>query len=187
MKKEPRSSIKANAPKPSGLFSRGGCTSCGARPITARAAVLFTITPREALCGISALESGMYNLSAVAATDCQAIRISGAVFRDALQREPAFAYEALRLCTRRLQNIALQYGAIAEPVSHRVIRAILRLQDQFGRTLPVTHRELAQMAWTTTESAIRVVRRLKQQGYVTGTRNRLQLSHPEKLARELKV
>lgn len=138
--------------------------------------VLFTITPDEALCGISALEAGVYNLSAIAGTECHVVRIPGKAFNEALREEPGFAYHALRLCARRIQHIAQQYGSMAEPVSDRVIRAILRLSQQFGATLPVTHRELAQMSWTTTESAIRVVRRLKAQGYVTGTRGRLRIS-----------
>lgn len=65
---------------------------------------------------------------------------------------------------------------MAEPVSTRIVRSILRLRQQFGATLPVTHRELAQMSWATTESAIRIVRRLKQQGYVIGARGRLTIS-----------
>ena len=150
-----------------------------------RGIVLFTITPDEVLCGVSAIESGRYNLSAVAGTDCLAVKIPGAVFRDTLRREPEFTYHVLRLCARRLQHIAEQYGAMAESVSHRIIRAILRLHHQFGRTLPVTHRELAQMSWTTTESAIRVVRRLKHHGYVTGTRGRLVVKHSNALERAL--
>ena len=141
-----------------------------------RAVVIFTITPSEVLCGISAIESGTYNLSAVAATDCRVVRIPGEAFRKALIHEADFAYHTLRLCARRLQHIAQQYGSMAEPVSNRIVRAILRLHQQFGATLPVTHRELAQMSWTTTESAIRMVRRLKQQGYVTGMRGQLTIS-----------
>ncbi len=146
-----------------------------------RGVVLFTITPEEVLCGISALEAGIYNLSAVAGTDCRVARIAGKAFKEALIHEPGFAYHVLRLCARRLQHIAQQYGSMAEPVSKRVVRAILRLQQQFGVALPVTHRELAQMSWTTTESAIRVVRRLKAQGYVTGTRGRLRIGNAHAL------
>lgn len=146
------------------------------------AVVVFTVTPDEALCGISAIDASAYNLSAIAATDCHVIRIPSEVFNKALQREPAFASNVVRLCVRRLQHIAQQYGSMAEPVSHRIIRALLRLQAQFGSTLPVTHRELAQMAWTTTESAIRVVRRLKQQGHVTGRRGELRIGHSGALA-----
>ena len=150
-----------------------------------RAVVIFTITPSEVLCGISAIESGTYNLSAVAATDCRVIRLPGEAFRKALMHEADFAYHTLCLCARRLRHIAQQYGSMAEPVSHRLIRAILRLHEQFGVTLPVTHRELAQMSWTTTESAIRMIRRLKQHGYVTGTRGRLTITKSNALERLL--
>ena len=147
-----------------------------------RGVVLFTITPREALCGISALDSGTYNMGGVAATDCRLLRIPSEAFIEALTHEPAFAYDVLRLCARRIQKIAEQYGAMAESVSHRVVRAILRLQDQFGETIPMTHRELAQMSWTTTESAIRIVRKLKQRGWVEGMRGRLTVRRPKALA-----
>ena len=149
------------------------------------AVVLFTITPDEALCGISAIDSGTYNLSAVAGTTCRLVRIPGAMFRDVLMHEAEFAYHTIRLCARRMQQMAEQYGAMAEPVSKRIIRAMLRLRQQFGTTLPVTHRELAQMSWTTTESAIRLVRTLKQRGYVAGTRGRLTLAKPKALAQLL--
>ena len=150
------------------------------------AVLIFTITPREVLCGISALESSVYHVSAVAGTECLTVRIPSEAFNEALTREPALAHDVLRLCIRRIQHIAQQYGSMAEPVSNRVIRAILRLQQQFGSTIPVTHRELAQMSWTTTESAIRMVRRLKQRGYVTGSRGQLTVSNAKALERVLK-
>ena len=151
-------------------LSRSGSGADGA-PI-----VVFTVTPHDALCGISAMDSGKYNVSAMAGTACQALRIPASTLTEVLAHNPEFAYLTLRLCARRLQQIAEQYGAMAEPVADRIIRAILRLYRQFGQTLPVTHRELAQMAWTTTESAIRTVRRLKQAGYVTGSRGQLTLA-----------
>src|SRR3989338_5579707 len=51
----------------------------------ARAVVLFTITPREALCGVSALEAGHYTASGIAATDSLVLRIPSEVFRAALR------------------------------------------------------------------------------------------------------
>ena len=140
----------------------------------ARAVAIFTITPAEVLCGLSAVApGGVCSVSAVAATACRTLRIPAPVFQQALAYDAAFAARVVQLCARRIQSIAQQYGSMAEPVPRRLVRAILRLSDQFGSTIPVTHRELAQMAWTTTESAIRAVRRLKQQGYVSGARGRL--------------
>ncbi len=149
-------------------------------------AVLFTITPREALCGISALESGAYQMGAVAGTACRVLRIPREAFAAALREDAGLAYEALVLCARRLQHMAQQYGAVAEPVRVRLVRSILRLREQFGNRIPVTHRELAQMSWTTTESAIRAVRMLKQVGDVAGARGSLLILRPRRLQAALR-
>ena len=139
----------------------------------ARGVVLYTVTARDVLCGISSIEPETYTTSGIAASTARVLRLPAASFREALIGEPRFAYEVLRLCASRIRQMAEQYGAMTEPVSHRIARSILRLQRQFGQTLPVTHRELAQMSCTTTESAIRVVRHLKHQGAVAGARGRL--------------
>ncbi|MBI1992706.1 MAG: Crp/Fnr family transcriptional regulator [Candidatus Omnitrophica bacterium] len=150
-----------------------------------RAVVLFTITPAEALCGISAIEPREYTASGVAGTDSRILRIAAAAFNEALTHEPEFAYHVLRLCADRIRHMAEQYGVMAEPVSRRLVRTILRLRRQFGDTIRVTHRELAQMSWTTTESAIRTVRGLKRRGFVSGTRGRLVMRKAAALERFL--
>ena len=138
-----------------------------------RTVVLFTITPAEVLCGVSAIEPRAYTASGVAGTDSRILHIPAGLFNELLTQEPGFAHHVLRLCADRIRHMAEQYGMMAEPVSHRIVRTILRLHQQFGSTIRVTHRELAQMSWTTTESAIRAVRRLKRRGYVSGARGRL--------------
>ena len=152
---------------------------------TAHAVVLYTVTPNDVLCGISAIDEGAYTTSGVTGTASRVLRIPAAVFREVVTREPRFAYHALQLCANRIRHMAYQYGAMTEPVAHRLIRAILRLQQQFGDTIPVTHRELAQMSWTTTESAIRSVRMLKRDGYLAGSRGRLTVRHAHELERLL--
>lgn len=147
--------------------------------------VVATITPEEGLCGLSALDQGRYSVSAVAATACEALRLPAALFRELLRHEPRFAIATLRVCARRLRHMAEQYAEVARPVPQRVVAALLRLQRQFGAAVPLTHRELAQIACTTTESAIRVVRRLKAQGYVAGQRGLLRIEQPAALERLL--
>ena len=144
----------------------------------AHAVVLYTITPREVLCGVSALEPGRYTASGVAGTDSTVVRIPGADFVAALRQEPELAFRVLQLYAQRIRLMAEHLGGMVEPVPKRITRSILRLYRQFGATVLVTHRELAQMSWTTTESAIRVVRRLKRRGFVSGTRGRLTIKQP---------
>lgn len=147
--------------------------------------VVATITADDGLCGLSALEQRAYSVSAVAATACEIVRLPAPLVEALLKRELAFAYEALRLSSHRLRRMAEQYAVVARPVPQRLVATLLRLHQQFGQQLPMTHRELAQMACTTTESAIRVIRRLKAQGYVRGRRGLLELTQPAALERLL--
>lgn len=147
--------------------------------------VIFTITPEEALCGIAGIATGTLTVSAIAATDCELLRLPTALFLEQLERDPHLGAATVRLCARRIASIAQQYGAMAEPVPRRLIRTLLRLHEQFGKEIPMTHRELGQMAWTTTESAIRALRALKRRGLLGGSRGRVTLRDPDALAREL--
>jgi CRP/FNR family transcriptional regulator len=150
-----------------------------------RHVILFTITPAEGLCGVSALESGAYTTTGIAGIESEALRIPISSFREALLREPAFSVAVLQLCSGRIRQMAEQYGTMTDPVVKRIIRLLLRLRRQLGDTLPLTHRELAQMTWTTTESAIRAVRGLKRQGYVEGKRGELVIRKPSALEQAL--
>lgn len=147
--------------------------------------VMFTITPEEALCGVAGIATGTLTVTAVAATDCDLLRVPLPLFLKQMEHDPRLGATVVRLCARRLALIARQYGAMAEPVPRRLIRALLRLHEQFGADIPMTHRELGQMAWTTTESAIRALRALKRRGLLSGGRGRVTLLDLAALAREL--
>lgn len=147
--------------------------------------VVFTVTPADALCGLSALDARTYQTGAVAATACRMTRVPAREFTSILDQSPEFAADVLRLCLRRIRHVTRQYGAMAEPVSCRLVRTLLRLREQFGDSIPMTHRELAQMAWTTTETAIRVIRRLKGHGCLTGARGRILVRDAPALSRYL--
>ena len=147
--------------------------------------VIFTVTPKEVLCGVSALELQTYSASGVAGSEATVLRIPAVAFRELLTRDAAFAYDVLCLCAERIRHLAERCGEMAEPVTARIIRTLLQLRRQFGATLPVTHRELSQMSWTTTESAIRVVRGLKRRGYVTGRRGQLTIARAAALRKLL--
>lgn len=147
-------------------------------------AVLLTVTPREALCGVSGLtEDGGYTVSGIAGTAGRILRIPSASFRQALAADHQLTRAVLQLCCRRIRRIAEHHGGMTAPVPQRIAQAVLRLRDQLGDPIPVTHRELAQMAWTTTESAIRVIRKFKQQRLCAGRRGELRVRQVEALGR----
>lgn len=147
----------------------------------AHAIALFTVTPQEMLCGVSVLSPGGYTATAVAGGDMAALRVPAALMQQVLQQEPAVCYEILKLCAQRLRHMSEHCSLMVQDVPVRIARVLLQLYGQFGETIPVTHRELAQLAWTTTESAIRAVSRLKEEGFVEGERGVLFLKQPQAL------
>ena len=72
----------------------------------ARGVVLYTVTARDVLCGISAIEPETYTTSGIAASTARVLRLPAASFREALIGEPRFAYEVLRLCASRIRQMA---------------------------------------------------------------------------------
>lgn len=142
---------------------------------------IFTMTPDEALCGISAFDHGAYAATATAATDTQLIRIPAGAFAELLQRHPAFSQQVLLTCCNRIRHMADAISLAQAPVEVRISYTLLRLRAAFGNTVPVTHQELARMAGTRLETSIRTIAGLKRKGWLATSRGKMTVLHPAKL------
>ena len=146
---------------------------------------IFTVTPEEVLCGFSAVVSqGVYYASAVAATDTAAIRIPHTDFARLLRDQPGFAERVLAIYHTRMRHMAEAISLAQAPVELRLAYVLLRLRATFGKTVPVTHRELSRMASTRWETSIRVLSSMKRRGWMTSSRGKVTNVAPQKL-REL--
>ena len=83
--------------------------------------------------------------------------------------------ERLRDAQSRLRDLAV------ERVEPRLGSVLLRLSSKLGLTLPFTRQEIADMAGTTTETAIRVMSQFRDRGIVSSTRGRIIIRDKEKL------
>ncbi len=72
----------------------------------------------------------------------------------------------LREAQNRLRDLA------GERVERRIARTLFMLSSKLGPTLPFTRQEIADMAGTTTETAIRVMSQLKERGVIRSGRGR---------------
>ena len=135
--------------------------------------VIFAMTPHEALCGISAFEHGRYSASAVAATDTQLIKIPANAFSLLLQDHPKFAAAVLSTCCHRIRSMAEVISLAQAPVEQRLAHVLLRLRETFGKTIPITHHELARMAGTRWETSIRTLSSMKRRGWVASSRGKV--------------
>lgn len=145
-------------------------------------ATIFTVTPEELLCGFSAVAGqGAYFASAVTATDTTAIKVPGTAFSRLFKDHPAFALAVLGIYHARMRRMAEAISLAQAPVEQRLAYTLLRLRSSFGRTIPVTHRELAGMAGTRWETSIRRLSAMKRQGWLASSRGRVTVLAPEKL------
>lgn len=147
---------------------------------------VFTMTPNEALCGISAFDQGDYSASAVAATDARLLEVPREVIEALLMRYPRFAKDVLLTCCQRIRHMAESISLAQAPVAKRLAYTLLRLRSSFGNTIPVTHQELASMAGTRWETSIRTLAAMRRKGWVASSRGRITLLAPRKLQTALR-
>jgi CRP/FNR family transcriptional regulator len=83
--------------------------------------------------------------------------------------------ERLRDAQGRLKDLA------GERVEQRLARTLLMLSAKLGATLPFTRQEIADMAGTTTETAIRFISRLKDGGIIRSARGSITILDKTKL------
>ncbi len=142
---------------------------------------IFAMTPAEPLCGISAFEHGTYSATAVASTDTQLLKIPAEAFSRLLGRDSALARQVLAICCQRIRRMAEAISLAQAPVEQRVAYVLLRLRRTFGKTIPITHQELASMVGTRWETSIRTLSAMKRRGWVASSRGRMTVLAPRKL------
>lgn len=140
------------------------------RPVT-----IFVMTPKEPICGVSALTFGSYAATAIAATQVKVVKIPKDLFLSLLERYPSFAREVIEICCKRIREMVFSYAIAYDHVDRRIAHVLLRLSEDFGKTLPFTHKEISEMAGTALETSIRVLSKMKRKGWLTVKRGELSL------------
>ncbi|MBI2885156.1 MAG: Crp/Fnr family transcriptional regulator [Candidatus Omnitrophica bacterium] len=146
-----------------------------------QAATTCVMTPRESFCCLPALDRQPYPVNAIAATDTVVLRIPIAAFHDLLQRNPTFLEDALGVFCERLRQVEHKSCMLYDPVERRLAQALLTLSGKFGTTIPLTKHELAELAGTTVETAIRVLSDLKKRKILSSSRGSTTILQPAAL------
>ena len=139
------------------------------------------MTPGETFCCLPALDQGPYPATAVAATEARVLQIPTRLFHELMDQHPEMRRETLCFFSSRLRQVEERGCLVHDPVEHRIAQALLTLQKKFGDTIPLTRHEIAELAGTTVETAIRTVSRFQQEGWLRSTRGKIQLLRPESL------
>ena len=139
------------------------------------------ITRGELFCCLSAIDRKHYPADAIAAVDSTLVRVPARVFHQIMARSTGFAQETLRLFCERLRQLEHKGSMLYEPVERRLVQVLLGLSSKFGDTVPLTRHELAEIAGTTHESAIRALGRLGEEGLIRSSRGKVTIVSREKL------
>lgn len=138
--------------------------------------------PGEMFGEVAVFEDKPYPASAQTAEDTRILVIGRQDFLTFLTQCPQVALRIISILGGRLRDSQNRLKDLAvERVEQRLARTLLMLSAKLGTTLPFTRQEIADMAGTTTETAIRFMSRLKEGGIIHSTRGRITIVNETKL------
>jgi CRP-like cAMP-binding protein len=138
--------------------------------------------PGEMIGEVAVFENKPYPASAQSIAKTRVISIRQEAFLTFLAGRPQFALRIINVLGGRLRDAQTRLRDLAgERVEQRLASTLLMLSSKLGSTLPFTRQEIADMTGTTTETAIRVMSRLKESGVIRSTRGKVIILDKEKL------
>lgn len=123
------------------------------------------IRPGEMFCCLPALDGGPYPATAVAPIDSVVQRVPAALFREPLGHCTSYLHAVLTHVGGRLRENECARVPCGDCGS-RLADRILSMSEKFGPDVPLTRRELGELAGTTVETAIREIKKFERAGWV---------------------
>ncbi len=134
------------------------------------------------LFGISAfIDGGQYGFHSVAETDATVFSFPVRSFQDLMGRCPAMARIVLSQISQLLRRSKDMQIFSRENAEKRLLHALMEMVVEFGGTIPLTRRRIAEMAGTSVETCIRIFGRLEAQGLIASVRGKIIVSNLEDL------
>ncbi len=131
---------------------------------------------------VAVFEDKPYPASAQAVAETKVLGIKREDFLSFLAHRPQVALRIISVLGGRLREAQSRLKDLAgERVEQRLAQTLLMLSAKLGSTLPFTRQEIADMAGTTTETAIRFMSRLKDGGIIRSTRGKIIILNETKL------
>jgi len=122
---------------------------------------------------VAVFENKPYPASAQAVAETKVLGIKRENLLAFLASRPEVALRIINILGGRLREAQSRLRDFAgERVEQRLARTLLMLSAKLGYTLPFTRQEIADMAGTTTETAIRFMSRLKDGGIIRSVRGK---------------
>ncbi|MBZ4421963.1 Crp/Fnr family transcriptional regulator [Myxococcus sp. RHSTA-1-4] len=157
-----------------------------------REVCLEVLGPGDIIAAVAVIRRCPMPATAVALERTACLRVPGDAFQRLRERHPVMAQRMLDVLSRRLLESGCSRLCLAtEPVEVRMASALMRLADKFGAvrggelafSQRFTRKNLADLAGTTVESAIRVMSRWTRDGLIQSSAGRITILQPEAMRR----
>lgn len=141
--------------------------------VDGREVILELISPGEVFGG-TVLFMEHHPATARTMTEAEVISFPRDAYGRLLEAYPAIAQKLIRMLGGRLHSMMGLHILAGERVERRLAHILLKLAERAGRpdpdgvliTIPLSRQDLADMAGTTLETAIRTISRFRAQGWV---------------------
>jgi CRP-like cAMP-binding protein len=136
--------------------------------------IIAFFEPGEIFGEVAVFENRAYPASAQAVVDSIALGIRREDFLKFLSRRPEVALRIINVLGGRLRMASSRLRDLAgERVEQRLARTLLMLSSKLGPSLPFTRQDIADMAGTTTETAIRFLSSLNARKITRSARGKI--------------
>jgi CRP-like cAMP-binding protein len=156
-----------------------------------RDVVLDVIGPNRLLGEMAVFEGAPYDFTAQAMEPTALISVGRHDFLVLLRRFPRLSLAVIAELGRRLRSATdLVHSLAVERVARRIARVLLKMADATGKPaagggtlidVTLTRQDVADMAGTTVETAIRTMSRLRRQGIIATRRGRVVILDSDRL------
>lgn len=114
-----------------------------------------------------------YPCHGVAETEAVVLAYPMADFLSLLEKYPELSRAVVEGLSRRLRQSKDMQTFEQESVEKRILHVLVNLVGEFGNTIPLTRREVAEMAGTTVETCIRTFSGFERDGLVSSSRGKI--------------
>jgi len=152
------------------------------RSLSGKNFVALVASPSNSLDSYVLFEGKAHDLSAQAMDDVTVLRIKREEYLSFVNEHPSIAIKSVDMLAK-VVNSAYEriIDLIGERVEQRVHNILIMLYLKFGTTLVFTSEEIADLAGTTTETAIRVLSKLRKAGIIRSYRGKITILDSTKL------
>ena len=134
---------------------------------------------------IAPFRSNLRELEAEAVQDSDIVRFSQKDFVTFANSHPRIYYNLINILGEGIDSVNSRLmDLIDQKVEFRLKRVLLSLYNKFGSPLRFTSTELAEIAGTTTETALRLLAQFRDQGLIETSRGKVEILNPASLKQE---